>query len=452
MMVNMLSPFHRLAAPRPRRAALFLIALAGMPLSPAWAYIAPTPQMDSASDIRRMPYQATGSCAEAAAGGGGGCHDSSPGNFTAATFAIRLPDGVNALAFDGATALSVGIDSVDTRGVSGAWLGFHLRASAGHFVGAPAEAVRYFAVGGSTVAATHSATASGRLRYAVHWTPPAHVADQATVTFHYCAQVVNGDGERIGDGPSVCGVDERTVNQKPQVGELSVPTAHNASDSVAFRLAVTAGLAPASSGTFSVISLPTKGRLAAAGIDIATTGVITTSSLSYRPNANAAGRDRLVWAVSDGVDTVTATVTFNIAAAPVSPSGGDSRGGGCAASASSASFPGCWWLLAAVAWRRRRRAARSASPWPGRRAAGRLASGPMAAVAGQAHAGGVRRRLSSRLRSGWPAARLRRRARCSLVRRARGSCRAGCRRAFPVYNQNVLEKCVDMPESSIDLY
>ena len=371
--------------------------------------------MDSASDIRRMPYQATGSCAEAAAGGGSGCHDSSPGNFTTATFAVRLPAGVNALAFDGTTTLSVGIDSADTRGVSGAWLGFHLRASAGRFVGAPTEAVRYFAVGGSTVAATHSATASGRLRYAVHWTPPADVADQAAVTFHYCAQVVNGDGERIGDGPSVCGVDERTVNQKPQVGELSVPTAHNASASVAFRLAVTAGLAPATSGAFSVVSLPTKGRVAVAGIDIATTGVITTSSLSYRPNANAAGRDRLVWAVSDGVDTATATVTFNIAAAPVSPSG-SRRGGGCAASASSASLPGCWWLLAAAAWRLRRRASRFASPWPGRRAAGRLASGPMAAVAGQvmpeASAGDCRRHAAAgrlggrqRVRGAVPAAR-----------------------------------------------
>ena len=158
---------------------------------------------------------------------------------------------------------------------------------------------------------------------------------------------------------------------------------------------------------------------------------------------------------SDGVDTATAIVTFNIRRGARVP---ERRG-----------RPRRWLRgvrelrlfsgLLVAAGRRRvaaapaRRSVRIAVAGPaGRWAAGPLASGPMAAVAGQAHAGGVRRRLSSRLRSGWPAARLRRRARCSLVRRARGSCRAGCRRAFPVYNQNVLEKCVDMPESSIDLY
>ena len=133
---------------------------------------------------------------------------------------------------------------------------------------------------------------------------------------------------------------------------------------------------------------------------------------------------------SDGVDTATAIVTFNIAAAPVSPSGGDSRGGGCAASRELRLFSG---LLVAAGRRRvaaapARRSVRIAVAGPAGRWAARLRADGR--HGGPGHAGGVRRRLSSRHRSGWPSARLRRHARCPLMRRARGHWRARLHAGF----------------------
>ena len=357
-MVDALQSLDRIAAFRRRRAARGLAAaLALFPLSLAWGHSAPVQ-----GNYMDLPYTAAdpmGSCNRS------GCH-ASTGAFGDVELTLSLPaptrGDVPVLAFDDMTMLAISAESSSAASVANAGFGFHLRASMGTFAGTP-SGISYFAADGVPArSATHAMRLALDTVHDLWWQPPDDVFDGQEVTFHHCHQVVNGDGENTGDGPSACSSSTVVqVNQPPQIADQSVSVAHNSASPVELRLTVSAGAAPRATACLKALApLPTKGAVARdSGDDLSVSGpdecLTGPLALTYLPNANAEGADSMRWSASDGLETVEATVSFSIAAAPAPPSSGG--GGGCAlASAASAPAGLLWWLAPFAALRLRRRA------------------------------------------------------------------------------------------------